>query len=133
MSFKQLKELVDRIVKYLNGDVTVILFGSYARGDYNRTSDFDIVVISDRLDGNPLERTKPLYALNEDFLPVDIIAYTREEFLKALENLSPTALDAISYGKVLYDDGFYKIAREKFEELKRKGLRKGKYWMIRGY
>ncbi|AAL81350.1 hypothetical protein PF1226 [Pyrococcus furiosus DSM 3638] len=32
MSLKQLKKLVDRIVKYLNGEATVILFGSYARG-----------------------------------------------------------------------------------------------------
>ncbi|AAL81349.1 hypothetical protein PF1225 [Pyrococcus furiosus DSM 3638] len=90
-------------------------------------------LLFDRLDKNPLKRTKQLYALNGDFLSVDIIAYTREEFLKALKNLSPPALDAISYGNVLYDDGFYKIDKEKFEELKRKGLRNGKYWMINSY
>lgn len=130
MNFKQLKEFVNKIVEHLNGEATVILFGSYARGDYNRASDFDIVVISNRLEKNPLKRTKELYALNKDFLPVDIIAYTREEFLRALENLSPTALDAVSYGKVLHDDGFYRIAKKKFEELKKKGLKKGKYWMM---
>ncbi|AAL80896.1 nucleotidyltransferase domain-containing protein [Pyrococcus furiosus DSM 3638] len=130
MSLEKLKRFVDRIVAYLEGDATVILFGSYARGDYNLASDFDLVVISDNIKGNPLERTRELYMLNEELLPVDIIAYTREEFLKALENLSPSALDAITEGKVLYDSGFYKIAKKKFEELKKKGLKKKRYWMI---
>ncbi|KUJ98778.1 MAG: Uncharacterized protein XD43_1561 [Thermococcales archaeon 44_46] len=105
MSLEKLKAFVERIVEYLEGDVTVILFGSYARGDYNLASDFDLIVISDKIKGNPLERTRELYKLNKEFLPVDIIAYTKKEFLKALENLSPSALDAIAEGK--------------FEELKR--------------
>lgn len=58
MSLEKLKTFVDRIVAYLEGDVTVILFGSYARGDYNLASDFDLVVISDKIKGNPLERTR---------------------------------------------------------------------------
>lgn len=132
MSLKELKGLVRRIVDHLEGDATVILFGSYARGDYNLASDFDIIVISDKFKGerNPLRRTKELYSLNEDFLPVDIIAYTGREFLGALENLSPSALDAMDYGEVLYDSGYYESAREKFEELKRRGLRKERYWMM---
>lgn len=61
---------------------------------------------------------------------MDIIAYTRGEFLKALENLSPSALDAITEGKVFYDNGFYKIAKKKFEELKKRGLKKERYWTM---
>ena len=132
MSLERLKAFVERIARHLEGKVTIILFGSYARGNYNLASDFDIIVISDRLKGNPLERTRELYMLNEEFLPVDIIAYTRKEFLKALENLSPSALDAMEYGKVLYDNGFYKVAKKKFEELKKKGLKKKRYWMMVG-
>ncbi|MDK2796113.1 MAG: uncharacterized protein PWQ22_1010 [Archaeoglobaceae archaeon] len=131
MSLEKLKEFADRIVKFFEGDVTIILFGSYARGNYNLASDFDIIVISDKLKGNPLERTKDIYMLNEEFLPVDILAYKKEEFIKALENLSPSALDAMDHGKVLHDDGFYEIARKKFEELKKKGLRKERYWILR--
>lgn len=130
MSLEKLKAFVERIAAYLEGEATVILFGSYARGDYNLASDFDLVVISDRIKGNPLERTRELYKLNEEFLPVDIIAYTEEEFLKALENLSPSALDAVAEGRVLHDNGFYKAARKKFEELKKRGLKKEKYWMM---
>ncbi|ACS91077.1 nucleotidyltransferase domain-containing protein [Thermococcus sibiricus] len=132
MSLEKLKAFVERIARHLEGKATIILFGSYARGNYNLASDFDIIVISDKLKGNPLERTRGLYMLNEEFLPVDIIAYTRKEFLKALENLSPSALDAMEYGKVLYDDGFYNVAKKKFEELKKKGLKKERYWMMAG-
>ncbi|ASJ10323.1 nucleotidyltransferase [Thermococcus sp. P6] len=132
MNLEELNGFVQRLVDYLGGEATVILFGSYARGDYNLASDFDIIVVSDRLKGNPLRRTRELYRLNEEFLPVDIIAYTRKEFLRAMENLSPSALDAMKYGKVLHDDGFYKFAKRKFEELKKKGLRKERYWMMAG-
>jgi len=130
MSLERLKAFVERIARHLEGKATIILFGSYARGNYNLVSDFDIIVISDKLKGNPLERTRELYMLNEEFLPVDIIAYTRKEFLKALENLSPSALDAMEYGKVLYDNGFYKVAKKKFGELKKRGLKKERYWMM---
>ena len=127
----ELERFVRRIVNYFSGDVTVILFGSRARGDYNRASDYDLIVISRKMSGNFLARTKPLYELNEDFLPVDILAYTPAEFLKALENLSPSALDAMREGIVLYDSGFYEVARRHFEELKRKGMRKERYWVMR--
>ena len=127
----EIERFVKRIVDYFNGDVTVILFGSRARGDYNRASDYDLIVISRKLSGNFLARTKPLYKLNEEFLPVDVLAYTPAEFLKALENLSPSALDAMREGIVLYDNGFYEVARRHFEELKRRGMRKEKYWVMR--
>ncbi len=127
----EIERFVKRIVDYFNGDVTVILFGSRARGDYNRASDYDLIVISRKLSGNFLARTKPLYELNEEFLPVDVLAYTPAEFLKALENLSPSALDAMKEGIVLHDNGFYEVARRHFEELKRRGMRKEKYWVIR--
>ncbi len=127
----ELERFVRGVVDYFNGDVTVILFGSRARGDYNRASDYDMIVISKKLTGNFLARTKPLYELNEDFLPVDVLAYTPAEFLKALENLSPSALDAMREGIVLHDNGFYEVAKRHFEELKRKGVKKERYWVMR--
>lgn len=41
---------------------TVILIGSYARGDFNLWSDVDILLISESLSGNPIERLKALDA-----------------------------------------------------------------------
>jgi predicted nucleotidyltransferase len=128
---EELERFVRRLVDYFRGDVTIILFGSRARGDFNRASDYDLIVVSKRLKGNPLRRTRPLYALNEDFLEVDILAYTPSEFLRAMENLSPSVLDAMKEGILLHDNGFYEVAKRRFEELKRKGLKKDRYWMIK--
>lgn len=50
----ELESFVKRLVGYFNGDVMVMLFGSYARGDY------DLVVVSKRLKGSFLTRTRPL-------------------------------------------------------------------------
>ena len=127
----ELEQFVERIVRHFRGDVTIILFGSRAKGDFNRASDYDLIVISKKLNGDPLRKTKVLYQLNEEFLNVDILAYTPSEFIKALENLSPSALDAMENGIVLHDNGFYRIAKRKFEELKRRGLKKERYWVMR--
>ena len=121
----EIERFVKRIVDYFNGDVTVILFGSRTRGDY------DLIVTSRKLRGNFLARTKPLYELNEEFLPVDVLAYTPAEFLKALENLSPSALDAMKEGIGLHDSDFYDVARKYSEELKQRGVGKEKYWVMR--
>lgn len=32
---------------------------------------------------------------------------------------------------VLHNNGFYEVARRHFEELRRKGLKKEKYWVMR--
>lgn len=127
----ELEQFVERIVRHFRGDVTIILFGSRAKGDFNRASDYDLIVVSKKLKGDPLRKTKVLYQLNEEFLNVDILAYTPSEFIKALENLSPSALDAMENGIVLHDNGFYRIAKRKFEGLKRRGLKKERYWVMR--
>jgi len=44
----------------------IILFGSYARGDYRSGSDIDIAVIFDKVEGSFLEREADLYKLRRD-------------------------------------------------------------------
>jgi len=48
-----------------------------------------------------------------------------------MENLSPSVLDAMKEGVVLHKNGFYKTAKRRFEELKRRGLKKERYWVLR--
>ena len=59
----------------------IILFGSRARGDFLKSSDYDFVVISSSFKGmHPHDRV--ILILKEWKLPtyVDILAYTPEEF-----------------------------------------------------
>ena len=83
---------------------SVILIGSYARGDFNLWSDVDIVLIAE-LQGNPLERLKAI-----DYPPgYEVIPLTLKEFLTLLSKRSPIAMEAISNGIILRDD--YNIKR----------------------
>ena len=45
---KILKEFVEQINRLLGDRVKkIVLYGSYARGDYNKTSDIDIMILTD--------------------------------------------------------------------------------------
>lgn len=70
----------------------VILFGSRARGDYKKNSDFDLIIISQDFEGKKyFERTKGLYLAwgnNYDDYEVDIICLTPEEFERLKKQIS---------------------------------------------
>ncbi len=59
----------------------IVLFGSRARGDELKESDFDILVVSQRFEGvHFLERIFMLYQLWDYDCDLDILGYTPEEF-----------------------------------------------------
>ena len=97
---------------------SIILFGSMATGKYGVGSDIDLLVISEDLPKNFLERLRILAELNQTFAPIQALGYTPEEFLAMLRRRHPTALFAVAEGKALYDDGFFLHAREVFEQVK---------------
>ncbi len=111
------------------GKFTGVLYGSMARGDYNVWSDIDFLVISDKLPEDPLKRLELLYSLTDT--PIEVKGYTKNEFLKMIEKRNPMALDALVEGKVIVDDGFWEVARNKFEEVKKKYelVKEPKRWM----
>ncbi len=121
-----MNEVIDVLKEYSKavssklGKFTGILYGSMARGDYNIWSDIDFLVISDKLPENPLKRLEYLYSLTDTDTPIEVKGYTRNEFLKMIEKRNPLALDALVEGKVIVDDGFWEIAKNKFEEVKKR-------------
>lgn len=83
------------------GRVTVVLYGSYARGDFNLWSDVDIVIISDKfLEVPPLKR----YDMIMDLLPPKFEAklWTPDEARKLLSK--PWWREALKRRVVLADD-----------------------------
>lgn len=85
---------------------SVILVGSYARGDFNKWSDIDIVIISDEISGNPLERLRKID------IPVgyEVVIWTLDEFRKMLRKKNPLAIETVENGIFLRDD--YNILKE---------------------
>jgi len=109
------KMKIKKIIQYLNnfasdlkkiyGNVSVILVGSYARGDYNVWSDVDVLIVVKRADNNPLKRyDKLIPVLLKYEIPIEPIIITEKEFFRGLSKKNPLIVESIKYGKVIRDD-----------------------------
>ncbi|MGB9704479.1 MAG: nucleotidyltransferase domain-containing protein [Pyrobaculum sp.] len=89
-------EAAERVAASVEG--TVLLVGSYARGDYGEDSDIDVLVVG-RFSEPPHRRLPGLKTPPG----VEVIALNLEEALKVVEKCYPLALD-IALGVVIKDD-----------------------------
>ena len=106
----------------------VILFGSYARGDYTNESDIDVLVVSDLFPKDPREGFAMAFDPNDP--KVMPVAMNTEVFLKKLRNGSTFILEIIEDGKILCgDEHFIKEVKEAFSEVRKRFRRVGKVWM----
>ncbi|RMF90442.1 MAG: nucleotidyltransferase domain-containing protein [Methanobacteriota archaeon] len=82
---------IDRFIERVKKRFTlgkIILFGSRARGDNLKDSDYDIMIISPTFEGlNFRERIIEVYSLVEEPLNVEVICLTPEEFKARKEEL----------------------------------------------
>jgi len=83
-----------------------VVFGSYARGDFNLGSDIDILLLSDALPADPRKRSELLYEHIEGRLEPK--GYTREEFTDLLRRRNPIAVDAVRHGVSVWDNGCWR-------------------------
>ncbi|MGC9105023.1 MAG: nucleotidyltransferase domain-containing protein [Thermoprotei archaeon] len=91
----EFEEFVERVVQRYGGKVTVVLFGSRARGDHWPSSDYDVAVILPSVD-DPVEEAAEIYHLKRGF-PADIVVLTPKD----LEN--SVIRQMLKDRKVLYD------------------------------
>jgi len=99
---------------------TIVVMGSRARGDWKPWSDVDVLVVAENLPRG-WSRSDVLQVLDDTVIKaeIEVRGFTPDEFLKLLEELSLTALDAMDEGVIVYDDGYWKEAKAKFEEVKK--------------
>jgi len=78
----------------------VILFGSRARGEEDRFSDYDLLVVADDLPSDFRERLNLLW--EEKPADIDVVGFTEEELLALIHRAM--VLDALLDGKALLGD-----------------------------
>jgi predicted nucleotidyltransferase len=111
--------------------VCVILHGSLARGTNTTKSDVDIIVISDDLPQNFLERLYQLNRLRPGAVPLEVLGYTLVEWEQMLEHLHLTALEALHWGVPLIGEARFAGWREKLETWQALGLqREATSWIV---
>lgn len=104
------------------GVETVILFGSRAKGNHTENSDADLCLIADDLPKDMLGRR---YPAPSGYKFLSVFAFHPDEFLTMLANANPFILDIVSYGKTVYDNGFFEKAETSFHEVVKKfGLKR---------
>lgn len=96
----------------------VLVLGSRAKGRGKPKSDVDLLVIASNL---PKGLKRHLVLLdNPIWMGIEPCGCTKEEFLRWLEEFRLIALDAMYYGKLVYDDGFWSEAKKKFTKMEKK-------------
>jgi len=97
----------------------IVLTGSLATGSYTGTSDADILVITDNVPANVLER----YALFSDpDFPIDLEprVYTTEEFISKVRQHDRFALESLITGIPLHGEQFFNELRGSLGRQRRK-------------
>lgn len=80
----------------------VILFGSFARGDYHAGSDVDLLIIKET--GRPFtERIADVLAFCDCSIPLEPLVYTPEEFERMRDEGNPFIEQVLREGKVVYE------------------------------
>jgi predicted nucleotidyltransferase len=100
--------LIDQIVSIIVSTVSpdkIILFGSYARGDYKKNSDIDILILKRGLQ-NERDVTGNLYMefFNKKItMPIDLIAVDYDKYNKLSDDIGYIYKTIKEEGKTLYE------------------------------
>jgi len=120
-------KLLEELLKIFNDKlISVVVFGSVARGTPRRDSDLDLLIIAEDLPRHRLRRTEIYLKAEEKLDPlleklmkqgyvisISPIIKTREEAM----NISPLYLDMVEDAIIVYDkDGFFQEILDKLRE-----------------
>lgn len=104
MSKSRFREELERIMKGIHHyqPQKVILFGSFARGDYHALSDVDMLIIKET-DQSFIERIGDVLALCDYSIPLEPLVYTPEEFERMCKEGNSLIEQVLQEGKVIYE------------------------------
>ena len=101
MVAKDLKKIVEALRPYR--PQKVVLFGSFARGDYHGLSDLDLIVIKNTRK-KFIDRVVEILELCDSAIPIEPLVYTPAEIEQLLAEGNSFIRQALREGRVLYDE-----------------------------
>ena len=100
-AIKHLPEITRRIIDVSDPD-QIILFGSYARGDYKPDSDLDLLIIKDQVSSPRDEAARIYRALANMLISVDVVVVSKSYVQRYGDLIGTVVRPAIREGKVIY-------------------------------
>ncbi len=142
--FKKIQEVLLKETRMFYGDrlVSVVIFGSVARGTYREDSDLDVLIIAERLPLGRMKRVEEFSLIEEKLEPliesmskeglhtcISAIFKTPEEAKQG----SPLFLDLIEDAVILFDRdqffaGILERLRKRLQELGARRVWRGDWW-----
>ena len=80
----------------------MIVFGSVAKGTANDDSDLDLILVKESDENGFIRSAKAGLVLKDSNIPIDIIVYTPEEFVKGLSDEYSLIHEAVTTGRVVH-------------------------------
>jgi predicted nucleotidyltransferase len=81
----------------------IILFGSYARGDFNKDSDLDLLVILPAVQSRFDEMVRLRAVLRDIPMAIDVVVYSVDRVMERQHLRGTMLYHALMEGRVLYD------------------------------
>jgi predicted nucleotidyltransferase len=118
---EQLERYVERLIQEQGETLEfIVLFGSMARGDWSPTSDFDLFVGLRGEDRKRFtDRVGEFQSLTEG--DIDVLPYSRAEWLGLAEQRALILLEALAYGIPLWDRGGFSELQRSFQQWRESG------------
>lgn len=99
----QIQRAAQRVAAAATSPATVIVFGSYARGDADEASDLDLIVVEPALVDEAAEYLRLKAAAGRMGVGVDLLLFSRREFDRRSQVPGTLPYWATREGKVLHD------------------------------
>ncbi|MBN1974530.1 MAG: nucleotidyltransferase domain-containing protein [Sedimentisphaerales bacterium] len=101
VALNEIKEFGKQIGEQFHAE-RVILFGSYAQGNFTSDSDVDLLVIG-QFEGRSVDKSVEIRMKLRPHFPVDILIRTPEKVLQRIKMGDCFMKEIIDKGKVLYE------------------------------
>ena len=97
---KEIRRFIKKLRIKINPE-KIILFGSFATGNYWKRSDYDFIIVSSKFEGmHWLKRFSEIVKLWDSMSDIDILPYTPKEF-EEKSKTSSVVRSALKHGKLI--------------------------------
>jgi predicted nucleotidyltransferase len=98
---REIESIVQQLIQKYRPS-RIILFGSAARGEYDKVNDLDFLILKQEVPSRGLDRMRELDDLIDREMAVDMLVYRPDEFEHRIKLGDPFIKTILSEGQVLY-------------------------------